>query len=166
MLVGLAMGTTVSIGQAIGSKDKKRVAEGIGNTVILFMGSCPCADDCAALLTKPIVTVMSTHTGSSNERYLTICFIGIPLLQHIILSVQFFRGMGDSKRVRCTLLPLHVQQILSWIMYLSADCILDRQVPSGTTCAQVISVMISLVMIIRQREKFSLGRKISDRTEM
>ena len=28
MLVGLAMGTTVSIGQAIGSKDKKRVAEG------------------------------------------------------------------------------------------------------------------------------------------
>lgn len=29
MLVGLAMGTTVSIGQAIGSKDKKRVAEGI-----------------------------------------------------------------------------------------------------------------------------------------
>ena len=27
MLVGLAMGTTVSIGQAIGSKDKKRVAE-------------------------------------------------------------------------------------------------------------------------------------------
>lgn len=35
MLVGLAMGTTVSIGQAIGSKDKKRVAEGIGNTVIL-----------------------------------------------------------------------------------------------------------------------------------
>lgn len=36
MLVGLAMGTTVSIGQAIGSKDKKRVAEGIGNTVILF----------------------------------------------------------------------------------------------------------------------------------
>lgn len=39
MLVGLAMGTTVSIGQAIGSKDKKRVAEGIGNTVIL--GSIP-----------------------------------------------------------------------------------------------------------------------------
>ena len=50
MLVGLAMGTTVSIGQAIGSKDKKRVAEGIGNTVILIYGSCPCADDCAALL--------------------------------------------------------------------------------------------------------------------
>ena len=42
MLVGLAMGTTVSIGQAIGSKDKKRVAEGIGNTVILFMGVALC----------------------------------------------------------------------------------------------------------------------------
>lgn len=35
MLVGLAMGTTVSIGQAIGSKDKKRVAE--GETVSSFV---------------------------------------------------------------------------------------------------------------------------------
>lgn len=60
MLVGLAMGTTVSIGQAIGSKDKKRVAEGIGNTVILFMGVALVLMTVLLLLTKPIVTVMST----------------------------------------------------------------------------------------------------------
>lgn len=60
MLVGLAMGTTVSIGQAIGSKDKKRVAEGIGNTVILFMGVALVLMIVLLLLTKPIVTVMST----------------------------------------------------------------------------------------------------------
>ena len=59
MLVGLAMGTTVSIGQAIGSKDKKRVAEGIGNTVILFMGVALVLMIVLLLLTKPIVTVMS-----------------------------------------------------------------------------------------------------------
>ena len=60
MLVGLAMGTTVSIGQAIGSKDKKRVAEGIGNTVILFMGVALVLMTVLLLLTKPIVTVKST----------------------------------------------------------------------------------------------------------
>ena len=60
MLVGLAMGTTVSIGQAIGSKDKKQVAEGIGNTVILFMGVALVLMTVLLLLTKPIVTVMST----------------------------------------------------------------------------------------------------------
>lgn len=61
MLVGLAMGTTVSIGQAIGSKDKKRVAEGIGNTVILFMGVALVLMIVLLLLTKPIVTVMSSN---------------------------------------------------------------------------------------------------------
>lgn len=129
MLVGLAMGTTVSIGQAIGSKDKKRVAEGIGNTVILFMGVALVLMIVLLLLTKPIVTVMSTPQEAvmGTISYLTICFIGIPLLQHIILSVQF-SVVWVTARVRCTLLPLHVQQILSWIMYLSAVCILDRQV--------------------------------------
>ena len=60
MLVGLAMGTTVSIGQAIGSKDKKRVAEGIGNTVILFMGVALVLMIVLLLLTKPNLTVIST----------------------------------------------------------------------------------------------------------
>ena len=38
IIVGLAMGTTVSIVQAIGANDKKRVSKAVGNTVILFMG--------------------------------------------------------------------------------------------------------------------------------
>ena len=37
MLVGLAMGSTVSIGQAVGRNDKKSISENIGNTVTLFM---------------------------------------------------------------------------------------------------------------------------------
>ena len=37
MIVGLAMGTTVSIGRAVGASDKKRVSACVGNTVTLFM---------------------------------------------------------------------------------------------------------------------------------
>ena len=38
MIVGLAMGTTVSIAQAIGANNKKQASKAIGNTVVLFMG--------------------------------------------------------------------------------------------------------------------------------
>ena len=38
MIVGLAMGATVSIGQSIGAGDKKRASVFVGNTVTLFMG--------------------------------------------------------------------------------------------------------------------------------
>lgn len=37
MIVGLAMGSTVSIGQAVGSGNKKQSSRSIGNTVTLFM---------------------------------------------------------------------------------------------------------------------------------
>ena len=99
MLVGLAMGTTVSIGQAIGSKDKKRVAEGIGNTVILFMGVALVLMAVLLLLTKPIVTVMSTPQEAvmGTISYLTICFIGIPFITAYNIISAIFRGMGDSK---------------------------------------------------------------------
>ena len=99
MLVGLAMGTTVSIGQAIGSKDKKRVAEGIGNTVILFMGVALVLMIVLLLLTKPIVTVMSTPQEAvmGTISYLTICFIGIPFITAYNIISAIFRGMGDSK---------------------------------------------------------------------
>jgi len=91
MLVGLAMGTTVSIGQAIGSKDKKRVAEGIGNTVILFMGVALVLMTVLLLLTKPIVTVMSTPQEAvmGTMSYLTICFIGIWHIRNQIIQQRF-----------------------------------------------------------------------------
>ena len=42
MIVGLAMGATVNIGQAIGGRDNRRAALFTGNTVTLFMGIPRC----------------------------------------------------------------------------------------------------------------------------
>ena len=38
MIVGLAMGTTVSVGQAVGGGDRKKAAGCVGNTAVLFLG--------------------------------------------------------------------------------------------------------------------------------
>lgn len=37
MLVGLAMGTTVTIGQAVGAGNREKASKTVGNTVVLFM---------------------------------------------------------------------------------------------------------------------------------
>lgn len=161
MLVGLAMGTTVSIGQAIGSKDKKRVAEGIGNTVILFMGVALVLMTVLLLLTKPIVTVMSTPQEAimGTISYLTICFIGIPFITVYNIISAIFRGMGDSKSPMYFITIACVANIVLDYVFIGGLHLGPAGAALGTTCAQVISVMISLVMIIRQREKFSLSRK-------
>ena len=161
MLVGLAMGTTVSIGQAIGGKDQKRVAEGIGNTVILFMGVALVLMIVLLLLTKPIVTVMSTPQEAvmGTISYLTICFIGIPFITAYNIISAIFRGMGDSKSPMYFITIACVANIVLDYVFIGGLHLGPAGAALGTTCAQVISVMISLVMIIRQREKFSLSRK-------
>ena len=161
MLVGLAMGTTVSIGQAIGSKDKKRVAEGIGNTVILFMGVALVLMIVLLLLTKPIVTVMSTPQEAvmGTISYLTICFIGIPFITAYNIISAIFRGMGDSKSPMYFITIACVANIVLDYVFIGGLHLGPAGAALGTTYAQVINVMISLVMIIRQREKFSLSRK-------
>lgn len=60
MIVGLAMGSTVMIGKAIGAGEKREASSVIGNTVILFMGVSVTLTIVLLFFVKPIVAVMST----------------------------------------------------------------------------------------------------------
>ena len=82
MIVGLAMGSTVSIGQAVGARDRKRAAQAIGNTATLFMSLSVVLTVVLLVLVRQIVAVISTPAEAveGTVAYLTICFIGIPLI--------------------------------------------------------------------------------------
>ncbi len=99
IIVGLAMGTTVSIAQAVGAKDKKQALRCTGNTITLFLGVSVVLMVILLLLVKPIVLVMSTpfEAVSGTVAYLTICFIGIPFIIAYNIISSIFRGLGDSK---------------------------------------------------------------------
>lgn len=91
MLVGLAMGTTVSIGQAVGAGDRRRAALFAVVSVVLTA--------VLLLLVRPIVSVMSAPAAAvdGTVAYLTVCFLGIPFITAYDVISSVFRGMGDSK---------------------------------------------------------------------
>ena len=60
MIVGLAMGATVKIGQSIGAQNKKQTSLAIGNTITLFMALSLILTLVLLFAVKPIVNVMST----------------------------------------------------------------------------------------------------------
>ena len=60
MSVGLAMGATVSIGQAVGAKDRKKAADCTGNTVTVFLVLSVILTAVLLLSVRGIVSVMST----------------------------------------------------------------------------------------------------------
>ena len=74
MIVGLAMGTTVTIGQAVGGGNRKKAAQAVGNTVTLFMALSVALAALLLLAVRPIVSVMSTPTSHSTT-YLSALFV-------------------------------------------------------------------------------------------
>lgn len=100
ILVGLAMGTTVLISQAVGSRTMEKVSRIIGNTLGLF---AVVALGMAVLLlaaTPGIVQILSTPAEAVEQTtwYLRICFAGIPFITAYNVISSIFRGMGDTTR--------------------------------------------------------------------
>lgn len=160
MIVGLAMGATVSIGQAIGAGNKKKAARYIGNTIILFMGLAIVAAIVLLFFIKPIVGVMSTpeEAISGTRIYLTICFIGIPFITAYNIISSIFRGMGDSKSPMYFIAIACVTNIALDYLFIGAFHMGAAGAALGTTCSQTVSVIIALIVIMKKKTGISLSK--------
>ena len=154
MIVGLSMGTTVSVGQAVGAGNRKQAAHNIGNTVILFLVLSIALTAILLSLVHPIVVAMSTPADavSGTVTYLTICFIGIPFITSYNIISSIFRGLGDSKSPMCFIATgLCCQHRFRLSFY---GCVADlgpAGAALGTTLSQAISVVVSLTVILKRR---------------
>lgn len=160
MLVGLAMGTTVCIGQAVGARDKKRISSAIGNTITLFMIVAVALAAILLLLVKPIVTVMSTPTEavSGTITYLTICFIGIPFITAYNVISSIFRGLGDSKSPMYFIAVACVCNIGLDYLFIGVLHLGPAGAALGTTLSQTLSVILALITIIKKDTGISLRK--------
>lgn len=152
MLVGLAMGATVSIGQAVGGGDRKRASRCIGNTVTLFMGLSVVLTGVLLCLTRPIVALMSTPAEAveGTAAYLTICFLGIPFITAYNIISSIFRGLGDSKSPMYFIAVACVANIALDYLFMGALDLGPAGAALGTTLAQTVSVAVSLFVILRR----------------
>ena len=159
MLIGLAMGTTVSIARAVGGRNHKQVSENVGNTVMLFFGLSIVLTVVLLLLVRPIVGVMSTPAEAvdGTVAYLTICFLGIPFITAYNIISSIFRGMGDSKSPMYFIAIACVANIALDYLFIGALDFGPAGAALGTTLAQTISVAVSLFMILR-RKSISLSK--------
>ena len=160
MIVGLAMGTTVTIGQAVGGKNKKQAALDIGNSVTLFMSLSVVLAVLLLLLVRPIVEIMSTpqEAVSGTITYLTICFIGIPFITAYNIISSIFRGMGDSKSPMYFIAIACVTNIMLDYVFMGALHLGPAGAALGTTLSQTVSVIIALVVILRKKIGLSVSR--------
>ena len=135
MIVGLAMGSTVTIGKAIGAKRPERASWAIGNTVTLFMGVSAAFTALLLLLVKSVVSLMSTPVQAAPA------------------------GLGDSKSpmyfiaVACAT-NIALDYLLIGVFQMGA-----AGAALGTTLSQTLSVVLALTVIVRQKTGVRLQRR-------
>ena len=153
MIVGLAMGTTIAIGRAVGGQEREKAALAIGNSATLFIGLSVVLTVILLTLVRPIVSVMSTPAEAveGTVQYLTICFIGIPFITAYNIISSIFRGLGDSQSPMKFVAVACAANILLDYLFIGGMQMGPAGAALGTTLSQTLSVVVSLVMVTRQK---------------
>lgn len=153
VLVGLAMGTTVTISRAVGSEDRRLAAKGIGNTVSLFALVAVCLTVILTASADLIISVISTPAEAAAETkdYLVICFLGVPFITAYNIISSIFRGMGDSKSPMYFIAVAGVINILLDYLFIGPWDMGAAGAALATIIAQAMSVIFALSALRKNR---------------
>ncbi len=158
MVVGLAMGTTVTISHAIGAKEKRYAEKYIASTIKLFSFVAVLLTVLLLFLSSFIVSIMSTplEAVEGTKSYLFICFLGIPFIVAYNIISSVFRGLGDSKSPMYFILIACISNIVLDFLFIGYMGLGPSGAALGTVLSQTISVISSLIYL----KKKSNGLKI------
>ncbi|MDD5921577.1 MAG: MATE family efflux transporter [Eubacteriales bacterium] len=161
VIVGLAMGTTVSLSQAVGAKKKEDAAKAVGNTVVLFLALSAVLTALLLLLVRPIASVMQTPDAAvyGTRAYLRICFAGIPFITAYNIISSIFRGLGDSKTPMYFVAIACAVNIALDYLFIGGFDMGPSGAAYGTILAQAVSVGVSLLVIQRRGLGFRVTRE-------
>ncbi len=161
IIVGLAMGSTVNLGVAVGRKDTKSASRIVGNSVTLFAVFAVALTVIALLAVNGIISIMSVpqEAVSQTRSYLTICFAGIPFITAYNVISCIYRGMGDSKSPMYFVLVACVLNIIIDFVLIGGFGMGASGAAFGTVLSQACSVVFALLFLKRKKFALKVGRK-------
>lgn len=169
ILVGLAMGATVTIARAVGAGRKDRAAAAVGNTITLFLLVSLVLTVVLLLLVRQMTGWIGVPAEAVEEtvQYLTICFIGIPFITAYNIISSIFRGLGDSRSPMYFIAVACVANIVLDYVLIGPLDMGPAGAALGTTLSQTLSVVIALWAIRKtdagirlQKTDFMLQRPV------
>ena len=161
IIVSFSMGITIAVGQRIGQKKYNEAADTVGTGLIVFT------------ITGIVFTIISVigagffakimqapaEAYGITSNYIRICGGGFLVITAYNILGSVFRGLGDSKT------PL-IAVGIACIFNILGDLLFVKQLRMGaegaalaTVIAQLISVIISFVIIRHTRLPFSFGKE-------
>lgn len=161
IIVGLAMGTTVSISRAVGGRDPKEASCCIGNSVLLFALFSLIGTVLLLLAIEPILSWLKTpaEAWADTRAYLLICFAGIPFIVAYNVLAGIFRGLGDTRTpMYFVTLAGFINLLLDYI-FIGPMAMGAAGAAAATILSEAVSVLLCLLYLRFAKLGLSLIRK-------
>ena len=160
-ITGLAMGTTVLLGNRIGAGKPREGGLAVGASILLFLALGAGLTLILELLAPAFTRIMQAppEAFQSTILYVRICGAGTLCIIAFNVLGSIFRGIGDAKLPLISVALACVTNIAGDLLLVGAFGLGAAGAAAATVFAQGVSVGISLLMIRRMKLPFSLSKK-------
>ena len=154
LLIGLATGATVLIGQYVGARRQEDVSRTIGTMFPLFALFAIAVSVVMAACSGPIVSVMQVpdEAVEAAEAYLFICAVGMIFVTGYNMVSGILRGLGDSKTPMLLVVVACIVNIIGDIILVGPLQMGAAGAAIATVGAQAVSFLFSLVILHRRKD--------------
>ncbi len=157
----LAAGVMILIGRYLGERKNERIGKLIGGAVAFFLAVSAALTVALIVFARQIAVIMQAPAEAVEltAQYIRICGVGCVFIVFYNLISCIFRGLGNS---RLPLLFVGIACVVNIVGDLVLVALLDMNVAGAaiaTVGAQAVSVVLSLIIIRRQKLPFEMSLK-------
>ena len=161
LVSSFAMGTTILLGQQIGSGNRSETSKTVGTAIVLFTLVAELAAVLLVAFAPWMCRLMNTPQEAFEKTvaYVRICGVGMVAIVAYNLIGCIFRGVGDSKTPLVTVAIACVFNIVGDLLLCSVLRMGAAGVAIATVLSQVVSVAASVLLMRRKELPFTLKRE-------
>lgn len=160
LISSFAMGTTILLGQQIGSGRKEEGGKTVGTAILMFAGIAILMSIIMVVFAPQISSIMNAPEEAFQKtvNYIRICGSGMLVIVAYNLIGCIFRGLGDSKTPLITVAIACVCNIAGDLLLCAVFHMGTEGAAIATVFAQIISVAASFLFIRKKELPFIIRR--------
>ena len=161
IITGLAMGTTILLGQAMGSRKKEIAGDIVGSSICFFVLLAVGVTVLMLCIVEPFTSLMHAPEEAFTKTvwYVRICSGGTLFIVAYNVLGSIFRGLGDSKTPLFTVFCACIFNIVGDLLFVAGLHMQAAGAALATVLAQAFSVGLCIVIVKKRGMPFSFSRK-------
>ena len=161
LVSSFAMGTTILLGQQIGSGKKREAGYTVGTAIITFIVIAIIMTIVLVFFAPQLSSLMNAPVEAFDKttNYVRICGAGMLVIIAYNLIGCIFRGLGDSKTPLLTVAIACAFNIAGDLILCGVFKMGTEGAAIATVFAQVVSVIVSYLFIKRKELPFEFKKK-------